>query len=92
MVGETWPGDLRRPSLYDRSCRAIGTEGAGRMTTFRIIPRGPFSLEASSRFLEGFVPAAYEGSQVPLTTFTSPSPWRGGGTPWARVCASPARR
>jgi DNA-3-methyladenine glycosylase II len=35
------------------------------MTTFRIIPKGPFSLEASTRFLEGFAPAAYEGSSAP---------------------------
>lgn len=27
--------------------------------TFRIIPRGPYSLRASTRFLEGFAPAAY---------------------------------
>lgn len=35
------------------------------MTTFRLTPTGPFSLEASTRFLEGFAPAAYEGSQAP---------------------------
>jgi DNA-3-methyladenine glycosylase II len=35
------------------------------MTTLRIIPKGPFSLEASTRFLEGFAPAAYEGSSAP---------------------------
>jgi DNA-3-methyladenine glycosylase II len=32
------------------------------MTTFRITPKGPFSLEASIRFLEGFAPAAYDRS------------------------------
>lgn len=33
------------------------------MTSFRITPKGPFSLEASTRFLEGFAPAAYDGTQ-----------------------------
>lgn len=32
------------------------------MTSFRLTPRGPFSLEAGTRFLEGFAPAAYDGS------------------------------
>ena len=35
------------------------------MTSFRVTPRGPFSLEASIRFLEGFAPAAYDGAQHP---------------------------
>jgi DNA-3-methyladenine glycosylase II len=34
----------------------------GGMETFRLVPRGPFSLTASIRFLEGFTPAAYGGS------------------------------
>ena len=34
------------------------------MTTFRITPKGRFSLEASTRFLEGFAPAAYERSHA----------------------------
>ena len=34
------------------------------MTTFRITPKGPFSLGASTRFLEGFAPASYESAQV----------------------------
>lgn len=29
---------------------------------FRITPQGPFSLEAGTKFLEGFTPASYEGS------------------------------
>jgi DNA-3-methyladenine glycosylase II len=33
--------------------------------SFRITPKGPFSLEASTRFLEGFTPAAYDGAQRP---------------------------
>jgi DNA-3-methyladenine glycosylase II len=34
------------------------------MTTFRITPKGPFSLEASTRFLEGFAPASYKASHA----------------------------
>ncbi len=34
----------------------------GAMETFTLIPRGPFSLAASIRFLEGFTPASYGGS------------------------------
>jgi hypothetical protein len=32
------------------------------MTAIVITPRGPFSLAASMRFLEGFTPAAYRGA------------------------------
>jgi DNA-3-methyladenine glycosylase II len=32
------------------------------METFIVLPRGPYSLAASIRFLEGFTPAAYTGS------------------------------
>src|SRR2546421_10841741 len=32
------------------------------MTTLRLSVRGPFSLAASTRFLEGFAPARYRGS------------------------------
>jgi len=35
------------------------------MTSVRITPKGPFSLEASTRFLERFAPAAYERAQHP---------------------------
>ena len=31
------------------------------METFTLVPRGPFSLAASIRFLEGFTPASYAG-------------------------------
>jgi len=33
------------------------------METFTLVPRGPFSLASSIRFLEGFTPAAYSGPQ-----------------------------
>jgi len=32
------------------------------MTTFELVPQGPFSLAASAAFLEGFSPAAYRGA------------------------------
>jgi DNA-3-methyladenine glycosylase II len=32
------------------------------MTTFELVPRGPFSLAASAAFLEGFSPAAYRAA------------------------------
>jgi DNA-3-methyladenine glycosylase II len=35
------------------------------METFTMVPRGPFSLAASIRFLEGFTPAAYAGPGTP---------------------------
>jgi DNA-3-methyladenine glycosylase II len=35
------------------------------METFSMVPRGPFSLAASIRFLEGFTPAAYAGPEGP---------------------------
>src|SRR6202046_4333572 len=31
------------------------------MQTFTLVPPGPFSLASSTRFLEGFTPAAYSG-------------------------------
>jgi DNA-3-methyladenine glycosylase II len=31
------------------------------METFTLVPRGPFTLESSIRFLEGFTPAGYSG-------------------------------
>jgi DNA-3-methyladenine glycosylase II len=33
------------------------------MASFEILPRGPYSLAASTAFLEGFTPAAYTGSR-----------------------------
>jgi DNA-3-methyladenine glycosylase II len=34
------------------------------MTSFDLVPIGPFSLAASAAFLEGFSPAAYRGAEV----------------------------
>jgi DNA-3-methyladenine glycosylase II len=45
------------------------------MESFTILPRGPFSLAASIRFLEGFTPAAYTGSTD--TTFELAFPVEG---------------
>src|SRR5271169_2847122 len=33
------------------------------METFTLVPRGPFTLASSIRFLEGFTPAGYSGPQ-----------------------------
>jgi DNA-3-methyladenine glycosylase II len=33
------------------------------MTSFQLVPRGPFSLAASAAFLEGFAPAAHRGGE-----------------------------
>jgi DNA-3-methyladenine glycosylase II len=33
------------------------------MTSFELVPRGPFSLGAGRAFLEGFAPAAYRGAE-----------------------------
>jgi DNA-3-methyladenine glycosylase II len=34
------------------------------MTTFELVPEGPFSLAAGAAFLEGFSPAAYRGAEA----------------------------
>jgi DNA-3-methyladenine glycosylase II len=34
------------------------------MTTFELVPKGPFSLGASATFLEGFSPAAYRAAEA----------------------------
>ena len=39
-------------------------EVASRTGRFELTPRGPYSLAASARFLEGFAPAAYDGGGV----------------------------
>jgi DNA-3-methyladenine glycosylase II len=36
--------------------------GMAAMTTFELVPQGPFSLAASSAFLEGFSPAAHRAA------------------------------
>jgi DNA-3-methyladenine glycosylase II len=41
---------------------SVGGDVMGAMETFTLVPRGPFSLAASIQFLEGFTPAAYNGS------------------------------
>ncbi len=42
------------------------------METFTLTPRGPFSLESSIRFLEGFAPAAYAGPQEAVLELAFP--------------------
>lgn len=42
--------------------RAEASEvGEGVVGSFELVPRGPYSLTASAKFLEGFAPAAYDG-------------------------------
>jgi DNA-3-methyladenine glycosylase II len=41
---------------------SVGGDVMGSMETFTMVPRGPFSLAASVKFLDGFTPAAYTGS------------------------------
>ena len=38
---------------------SVAGDAMSAMETFTLVPRGPFSLAASIRFLEGFTPAAY---------------------------------
>ena len=41
---------------------SVGRGGMAGMETFTMVPRGPFSLAASIKFLEGFTPASYGGA------------------------------
>ena len=55
MPGSAW-GVNRAPWPAEMS---VGCGLMGGMETFTLVPRGPFSLAASIRFLEGFTPAWY---------------------------------
>jgi DNA-3-methyladenine glycosylase II len=48
------------------------------METFTLVPRGPFSLAASIRFLEGFTPAWYSSAPdgVLELAFPAEGSWR----------------
>ena len=48
------------------------------METFTLVPRGPFSLAASIRFLEGFTPASYSSASdgVLELAFPAEGSWR----------------
>ncbi|HET9081170.1 MAG TPA: hypothetical protein VFO01_11740 [Trebonia sp.] len=48
------------------------------METFTLVPRGPFSLAASIRFLEGFTPASYSSApdRVLELAFPAEGSWR----------------
>jgi DNA-3-methyladenine glycosylase II len=50
----------------------------GGMETFTLVPRGPFSLAASIRFLEGFTPASYSNAPdgVLELAFPAEGSWR----------------
>ena len=51
------------------------------METFSLVPRGPFSLASSIRFLEGFTPAAYApaGDTVLELAFPVEGSWETAG-------------
>lgn len=51
------------------------------METFTLVPRGPFSLTASIRFLEGFTPAEYSGAPDGVLELAFPveGSWRTAG-------------
>jgi len=49
-----------RSEMSTAEMSAVG-DVIGGMETFSLVPRGPFSLTASIRFLEGFTPAAHTG-------------------------------
>lgn len=46
------------------------------METFTLVPRGPFTLASSIRFLEGFTPAGYSGPLDAALDLAFPSPQR----------------
>ena len=51
------------------------------METFTLVPRGPFSLAASIKFLEGFTPAGHSGAAdgVLQLAFPVDGSWRTAG-------------
>src|SRR6476660_3513419 len=62
LLPELGPGWVGGGGAAHRRVPAEMSAGRGvmrGMETFTIVPRGPFSLAASIRFLEGFTPARY---------------------------------
>jgi DNA-3-methyladenine glycosylase II len=51
---------------------SVGRGVMASMETFTLVPRGPFSLTASIKFLEGFTPAAYRGSAAHVLELAFP--------------------
>ena len=43
------------------------------METFTLVPRGPFSLASSIRFLEGFTPASYASAEAAVLELAFPA-------------------
>src|SRR6266568_3187950 len=56
MTGLAIHNDAKAAGAAEMS---VGGGGMAGMETFTLVPRGPFSLAASIRFLEGFTPASY---------------------------------
>jgi DNA-3-methyladenine glycosylase II len=52
---------------------SVGRGVMAGMETFTLVPRGPFSLAASIKFLEGFTPAAYSGSGANVLELAFPA-------------------
>ena len=57
---------------------SVGRGVMSGMETFTLVPRGPFSLAASIRFLEGFTPASYSNAPdgVLELAFPAEGSWR----------------
>src|SRR6476659_7007193 len=66
-------GHLRVPAE-----RSVGRGVMSGMETFTLVPRGPFSLATSIRFLEGFTPASYSNAPngVLELAFPAEGSWR----------------
>jgi DNA-3-methyladenine glycosylase II len=60
---------------------SVGRDVMTCMETFTLVPRGPFSLAASIRFLEGFTPAAYaaEAAETLELAFPVEGSWETAG-------------
>ena len=75
-------GGVTHPSARPRASSTSGNVGEawcdGGMETFTLVPRGPFSLAASIRFLEGFTPAWYSSApdRVLELAFPAEGSWR----------------
>src|SRR6266699_2950460 len=66
-AGQPWPAEM-----------SVGRDVMRGMETFTLVPRGPFSLAASIRFLEGFTPAWYSSAPdgVLELAFPAEGSWR----------------
>ncbi len=79
MTGLAIHNDAKAAGAAEMS---VGGGGIAGMETFTLVPRGPFSLAASIRFLEGFTPASYSGAAAGVLELAFPveGSWRTVGT------------